>query len=221
MQAPVLPYIYILNHKTTGQFYIGYRFKNKVRAEFDLGIKYFSSSKMVKSRFDEFDFTILAEFFSAKDAYSQEQALIEENFKNPLILNKHYHKNGCNHFAQKYPHTEETKLKIGNASRNRLITDEWRNNQRLSHLGKKASEETKKKMSVTRKGKIKSAEHLMKIAKANRGRKKTPEAIENNRLAQCKKCTIDGIKIYSSLKELSNELGYGYNGSRSSNLKYL
>lgn len=43
-----LPYVYKLTHKETNQFYIGYRSANRVKSEFDLGFKYFSSSKIIK-----------------------------------------------------------------------------------------------------------------------------------------------------------------------------
>ena len=38
-----LPYVYKLVHKETGEFYIGFRCANKVPANEDLGIKYFTS----------------------------------------------------------------------------------------------------------------------------------------------------------------------------------
>lgn len=65
----ILPYVYKLTHKITGQFYIGYRAANKIIAEKDLGIKYFSSSKKVKELgFDNFNIEIVAMFFDSKDA---------------------------------------------------------------------------------------------------------------------------------------------------------
>lgn len=221
MTLPVLPYAYKLVHRETGQFYFGYRFKNKVRAELDLGIKYFTSSKIVKPKFYEFNFQVLAEFFDAADAYAFEQHLIEENFKNPLILNAHYHKNGGNHFLQKAPHSEESKKKIGLASKNRPRTKEWQDKQRTSHLGKTHSQETKDKMSLARKGKIKTPEHLAKISKALKGSGNMNKAILIRAETQKKKCTVDGITIYSSLKELTAVHGYGKNGARSPNFKYI
>lgn len=89
------PYVYIGTHKHTKEFYIGYREKNKVNSSKDFGIKYktTSSSTLVKEEFDNFDWIILAEFFTetgGDDAYWFEQGLIKENIKNPLCLNKHY-----------------------------------------------------------------------------------------------------------------------------------
>ena len=44
----ILPYVYKLTHKETGQFYIGYRKANKVQSYCDIGIVYFSSSKEIE-----------------------------------------------------------------------------------------------------------------------------------------------------------------------------
>jgi hypothetical protein len=48
--------------------------------------------------------------------------------------------------------TEETKKKISEALRGRIITKAWRNKLRLANLNKKHSEETKLKMSLARRG---------------------------------------------------------------------
>ena len=51
----IQPYVYMLTHRETGQFYIGYRSGNKVPARLDLGIYYKSSSNTVKRiGFDNF-----------------------------------------------------------------------------------------------------------------------------------------------------------------------
>jgi hypothetical protein len=84
-----LPYVYICTHKESGHFYIGYRCANKLPSHLDLP-KYKTSSKVVRPKFDEFEWKILAEFFSKTDAYIFEQQLIAENWKNSHILNKHY-----------------------------------------------------------------------------------------------------------------------------------
>lgn len=86
----VAPYVYLLTHKTSGEFYIGFRCSNDVPSSEDLGFKYFTSSKNVKTKFNEFDYQIVAEFFDADSAYQFEQQMIKENFDNPLILNRHW-----------------------------------------------------------------------------------------------------------------------------------
>lgn len=89
------PYVYIGTHRITGHFYIGYREKNITSSQHDFGILYktTSSSNLVKEDFDNFDWIILAEFFTetaGEDAYWFEQSLIKESIRNPLCLNKHY-----------------------------------------------------------------------------------------------------------------------------------
>jgi hypothetical protein len=88
----IYPYVYRLDHPVTGEFYIGYRCANKVSSAEDLGHIYFTSSKIVKPRFHEFTYQIIAEFFDKNDAYDFEQQLISDNFKNPNILNRLVHR---------------------------------------------------------------------------------------------------------------------------------
>ena len=77
----VNPYVYKATHKDSAEFYIGFRCANKVNAEDDLGKKYFTSSKKVKPRFNEFNFVILAEFFDKKDAFNRFSSHYNTHFK--------------------------------------------------------------------------------------------------------------------------------------------
>lgn len=87
-----LPYVYKVTHRKTGEFYIGMRSANKVVAELDFGIKYFTSSSYVKNNFTEFDSEIIAYFKDQESAFYFENELIKENWNNELLLNKHYQK---------------------------------------------------------------------------------------------------------------------------------
>lgn len=87
-----MPYVYKMTHKITRQFYIGMRSSNVEPAERDLGIHYFTSNKFVKSNFKQFNLEILARFKTWKEAFIFENSIISKNFKNPLILNKHFQK---------------------------------------------------------------------------------------------------------------------------------
>ena len=73
-----LPYVYRCVEKTTGRFYIGYRFKNTVPAKEDFGKHYFTSNSYVKENFENFDFEIIAEFPNRKSAFAFETKLIKE-----------------------------------------------------------------------------------------------------------------------------------------------
>jgi|LakMenE01Jun11ns_1017448.scaffolds.fasta_scaffold9959694_124 hypothetical protein len=90
-QEPVLSYVYRLDNPTTGEFYFGFRKANKVPANQDLGIDYFTSSKTVEPRFQEFNYTIIQEFVDPLEAYDLEQFLIYQELKNPLMLNRRCH----------------------------------------------------------------------------------------------------------------------------------
>lgn len=92
MFTPLSPYVYLGIHKTTNQFYIGVRYsKSSNRGpspEEDLGSKYFTTSKIVKPIFWEFNWTIIAQFLTKEDALEFEECLINDHWKNPLMLNQ-------------------------------------------------------------------------------------------------------------------------------------
>lgn len=87
-----LPYVYIVRERGSGRFYIGMRSANKVLAELDLGVVYFTSSKYVKNNFDNFDIEIIAYFKDQLSAFEFENNLIKEYWGDPLLINKHYQK---------------------------------------------------------------------------------------------------------------------------------
>lgn len=149
----IYPYVYKCTHKKTGEYYIGARYgKIKLPAEQDLPL-YKTSSKVVKPRFDEFDWFIIAEFFSGEDAYWFEQDIIKENWKHPLLLNKRYH-DSQRGLAFKAPKmTEERKIKIGLSNSGKPRSPEWRAIISKYHKGKSLTEEHKKKISLAHLGK--------------------------------------------------------------------
>lgn len=112
----ILPYVYKLINKITGEFYFGYRSKNvrlNLKSNDDIGVKYFTSSKYIKNNFENFHIEILAEFFSANDAYDYEQHLISQYFADINCLNRHYQKrNEKGRFKHDCPHTEQSKDKM-------------------------------------------------------------------------------------------------------------
>lgn len=87
-----LPYVYVVRNRNTGKFYIGMRSANKVCAEQDLGVHYFTSSKHVKNNFSEYDIEIKAYFIDQLAAFEFENDLIKEHWGDPLLLNRHYQK---------------------------------------------------------------------------------------------------------------------------------
>ena len=91
MIKPHGPYVYLGINRVTNEFYIGARYshsKHKRDSVDDLSIVYYTSSKIVKPLFAQFDWQILAVFVSKEDALAYEEMLINEHWHNPLLLNK-------------------------------------------------------------------------------------------------------------------------------------
>ena len=87
----VTPYVYLGVHKRSKKFYIGSRLTTNRRYPSHQDIfQYKTSSKLVRPIFDEFDWTIVAEFFDPDSAFLFEQELIKEHWDDPLLLNQQY-----------------------------------------------------------------------------------------------------------------------------------
>lgn len=86
----VCAYVYRCVHRETGKFYIGYRESNlrlNRPSHIDLP-KYKTSSKIVKSNFNDYEWFIIAEFEDGKYAFEYEQQLINDHWDDPLLINK-------------------------------------------------------------------------------------------------------------------------------------
>lgn len=160
----VIPYVYRLTHKETGQFYIGYREANRIQSHLDLPIYQTSSEYISDIGFDKFNWEIVAEFFDGAHAYDFENELIKESFDNPLCLNKHYklHKIG----EARFKITEESISKMAVSKTGKTLSEETKRRMSESRFGKIQSEETKKKRSNTLKGRKLPDETKLKIKQA-------------------------------------------------------
>lgn len=174
-----MPYVYLLTHKISGQFYIGYREANKLPSNEDLPLYQSSSIEVHKLGFNNFEFLIIAEFFNGQDAYHYENVLIKEHFHNPLCLNKQYIENGK--YRTVGPISKEHRLKISNANKNRKKpprSAEHCFKLSLSKKGRKTgprSIETREKISQSKKGNLISDEHRAKLITARKRVKLSPE----------------------------------------------
>ena len=89
-QKLALPYVYRCTERDTGNFYIGYRYRNYLPASEDFGFHYFTSNEYVKANFEKFDFVIVAEFSNRKQAFAYETKLIKETkCEKQINANKH------------------------------------------------------------------------------------------------------------------------------------
>lgn len=196
-------YTYFLTAKEPHQgmkYYIGVR-SCKANPEED---KYFGSSKLMKSLKVQSSKQILAVWTSRKEALSHE-ILLHDCFD--VAKNKEF----FNQAKQTVTGFDAT----GSVSpmKGRSHTKEANEKNRLAHLGKSKNphgEETKKKIGLANKGKVKSSETKEKISQAlkgrlawnkglkggtswNKGKEWTPEHREAIRLAKLKR-KQDAIK---------------------------
>lgn len=158
------PYVYKGVHPVTGEFYIGSRTaKNALCSHLDLRT-YKTSSQEVKARFEEFEWTIIAEFFSGDAAYDFEQELIYHTWEKPGSLNKSCYY-GKRRFRISGPRTKEHREKIGMAHKGKTISAEQRANSSKVHKGKKLSDKTKSKISAAHIGMRHTEESKQKMRK--------------------------------------------------------
>jgi len=119
-----LPYVYRLDNPITGEFYIGYREANKTPSHIDLP-KYRTSSKIIEPKFEEFNTTIIAEFFLGDDAYDHEQLSIFEEWNNPLLLNENCRYGSIGRFKTPKIRTDIHNIRISKAKRGFAIMKDF------------------------------------------------------------------------------------------------
>jgi hypothetical protein len=85
-------YTYLLVHKISGRFYYGVRYSKNCDPN-DLGVKYFSSSKIVKTIVknegrDSFSYEVRKIFDDRRKAIEWENKILKKFYKHPLCLNQ-------------------------------------------------------------------------------------------------------------------------------------
>ena len=152
------------------------------------GRKYIGQTNDIKARWKPSAYKTCAKFYKAIQTYGW------ENFTHEILYS-------------------DLTLEEANELEEKLITeyDTINNGFNLEFGGTNHlhSQETKDKMSKTRKGIPKSEEHKKAISEALTGLKKTPEHVRNNQLAQHRKeaqCIETGI-IYESLADAERKTG--------------
>jgi hypothetical protein len=89
------------------------------------------------------------------------------------------------------------------------------------NVGAKCSEEHRRKVSEAHKGLLASEETKRKMSIARAGRKISDAHRQNISAGKKKPCTIDGITIYASVKDLVAALGTGKTGVRSTTFRII
>ncbi len=116
-----------------------------------------------------------------------------------------------------YVTTEEISRKISEANRKRVITDETRAKMRLATGGKnhplfgtKHSEETRRKMAIAKLGKKASLETRLKLSKIHKGRPRTKSQMEaimlSNRTRKYSQATIEKMRQSARARFQKNQL---------------
>lgn len=159
--------------------------------------------------------------------------------------------NGTYNFSEDQKAEIKEKRRKTREERPYEYTDEHRANIATAMKGRECSDETRAKLSASLKGKQQkrgdertpmSAEAKENIRQARIGKKASEEARANMSKAGkergarlkalhaadpdhipvgSKRCTIDGVEIFNSLKDLSAKYGRGKNGARHPDFRYL
>lgn len=221
----VCPYVYLLTHKTTNEFYIGSRTTTKLSTPSHIDItNYKTSVPNIKARFDEFNWTILAEFFDPLDAYIFEQQTIAEHWHIPGRLNRcHYHNKGV--FTHNRPHTPETRAKLKITQNLPEVKEKrvrglktWNSvpENKAKRLGRECTTETRSKISQSQLGRPLSQEHKQAlkgprphVTPYNKGKTNMPPS--HNTMWWLIKSEIDGTETKQlGLKRWCEQMGYNY-----------
>jgi len=93
-------------------------------------------------------------------------------------------------------HSKESRLKMSNAHKGKIFTDEHRKNISKIRFGKKHSEETKQKIGIVHKGKIVSIKTIENMKRAKKGLykgSKNPNSkLNDNKIIQIRKLHSEG-----------------------------
>ena len=164
-------YIYKVTNIITGQFYIGQRSSYTGSPEDDLGVHYFTSSKVVRPLFknntSEWQKEILyRDIQYAETLDDMEGYAIHKEIKDPLCMNRYDPSAKPGFSTSGKCHSEETKSKIRQSLRGHSISSETKAKIRQSLRGHSVSSETRTKIATGNLGKHVSDEAKAKMREA-------------------------------------------------------
>lgn len=156
-------YVYKITNNVTGEFYIGYRYRNqklKLNPSQDFWVNYFTSSKRIKGdiqKYGKTSFTpeIIFEHQDSLECWKQEQITIRNHWNDSNIINGKYHDPNSNVEIYRRINilSEETRKKMSASSKGKPKSEEHKRKIALSNTGNIASEQKRKKLSEYRTGK--------------------------------------------------------------------
>ena len=142
-------FVYKTTHKESGKYYIG------VHSTDNIDDGYLGSGTRIKRSVkkygeDAFEREILRHFDTNVDAYSYEKKLVTlDTLKDTLCMNMD---TGGRGRQPGYKMSEETRRKVGDASKGRFFSKEARDKISKVHKGKSKSKETRARISNAQKG---------------------------------------------------------------------
>lgn len=187
-------FIYVWYDKKNKKFYVGRHWGTE-----DDG--YICSSKVMREahRRRPYDFKrrIVSKIYDKESLVQEEQRWL--NMINPVLQKDRYYNKSLKSntpSTKGYHHSSETKFKISNGNKGKLISEETREKLRQANLGKKLSEESKQKCRSYRHtdeakekirqsgiGRVFSEESKIKIGAAQKGKVVSEETREKLRNA--------------------------------------
>ena len=166
-------YVYLLRHSIEQVFYIGVR-SSEATPEHDLGVIYFTSSRIIKKDFaehpEDWRKEILGIYRTREEANEAERHEIETMIGVSECMNRHIPAVG--YCVQGITKSDEARQKISQALKGKTYSDEAR--QKMSQakkgnqnsLGHILSAEARQKIAQALKGKTQSTEHKLKVSQA-------------------------------------------------------
>ncbi len=127
---------------------------------------------------ENFTFEIVCECETLEELNQKEIHYIQEG--NTLAPNGYNAGRG----GDNYEKTDETRKKLSNSNKGRIITPEWRENMSKARKGKKITEETRERMRKAQAGRSISEETKEKLRRVNLGKKQSEETLAKKRAAR-------------------------------------
>lgn len=178
-------WIYQIRNKVNQKCYIGQTTCDDVRTRWSA--ERCRPHGVLKHAFEKygigsFEFTKIVEIPRSTENFKEllaEREITEIRERNTLVPNGYNLEKG----GGVHTHHPHTRLKIGDAHRGKVVSQETKEKLRLSHLGQKPSPEAIEKNRAAQLGKVISPATRLKISEANKNKKKSPETIEKIRQA--------------------------------------